>query len=289
VGDALRANGKWKIENGKLSTINYKLPIRCEAPPLPIRPPVLCAGCPHRASFFAVKEALRGERAVFSGDIGCYTLGNAAPLDMVDTCLCMGAGVTMAQGLGRVSAAVNVAFIGDSTFFHTGLAGVVNAVWNGASIIIAVLDNGTTAMTGGQANPGMGTVIGGAVAPALSIEGVVRALGVERVWRVNAFNLAECKSVVRRAVEAGAECAVRVIIFEGKCITVNKKPSQPVVVDREKCTGCLACVKKLGCPALSPSEGGVAVDKDLCTGCGLCVSVCGFGAIVRRTTDNVNV
>lgn len=124
------------------------------APELPVRPPVLCAGCPHRASFYAVKKAMKGKKAVFSGDIGCYTLGNAAPLDMVDTCLCMGADVTIAQGLHRVEPdTVNFSFIGDSTFFASGMTGVVNAVYNETDIVLIVLDNSTTAMTGHQPHP----------------------------------------------------------------------------------------------------------------------------------------
>ena len=126
-------------------------------PGLPVRPPVLCAGCPHRASFFAVKEATKGLNAVYSGDIGCYTLGNAMPLNMVDTCLCMGAGITVAQGLHRVeSDRINFAFIGDSTFFHTGIPGIINAVYNLTDIIVVILDNSTTAMTGQQPHPGTG-------------------------------------------------------------------------------------------------------------------------------------
>ena len=141
---------------------------------------------------------------MFSGDIGCYTLGNAQPLDMVDTCLCMGAGITMAQGLDRIEpSAVHFAFIGDSTFFHTGMTGVANAVFNGADIVIAVLDNGTTAMTGGQPHPGMGKTITGTGAPRLSIENIVRALGVEAVWRVNAFDFEQAKAAVIEAALRG--------------------------------------------------------------------------------------
>jgi indolepyruvate ferredoxin oxidoreductase alpha subunit len=158
------------------------IPVCAPQPPaqlkLPARPPVLCAGCPHRASFYivktAVKQALRRgspyKKAVFSGDIGCYTLGNAQPLDMVDTCLCMGGGITMAQGLNRVEKeSLNFAFIGDSTFFHTGIAGVVNAVYNSAEIVIAVLDNSTTAMTGGQPHPGTGSTADGSVSYMIDI------------------------------------------------------------------------------------------------------------------------
>ncbi|MDP4178889.1 MAG: indolepyruvate ferredoxin oxidoreductase subunit alpha, partial [Bacillota bacterium] len=133
-----------------------------KAPQLPVRPPVLCAGCPHRASFYAVKNALKGQKAVFSGDIGCYTLGNAKPLDMVDTCLCMGAGITIAQGLQRSEPDVkHLAFIGDSTFFHTGIPGVINAVYNNTDITVIILDNSTTAMTGHQPHPGTGKTMMG--------------------------------------------------------------------------------------------------------------------------------
>ena len=137
-----------------------------DAPALPVRPPVLCAGCPHRASFYAVKQAMKGRKAVFCGDIGCYTLGNAMPLDMVDTCLCMGAGITMAQGFRHTHPdTACFAFVGDSTFFASGMTGVVNAVYNEADIILCVLDNSTTAMTGHQPHPGTGGLRGGAGRP----------------------------------------------------------------------------------------------------------------------------
>jgi indolepyruvate ferredoxin oxidoreductase alpha subunit len=218
------------------------------APPLPARPPVLCAGCPHRASFFAVKEEMKGKRAVYSGDIGCYTLGNAMPLDMVDTCLCMGAGITQAQGLFRAEPdALHFAFIGDSTFFHTGIPGVVNAVYNGNDVIIAILDNGTTAMTGGQRHPGMDRTLMGAPANPVSIRKLIDAIGVSDVQCVSAFDLEAAKAAVARAASANG---VRVILFEGLCVNVAEKGA-PIAVDTAKCTGCGVCVSKLGCPALS--------------------------------------
>ena len=241
----------------------------------PPRPPVLCAGCPHRGSFFAVKEAMRGRAASFSGDIGCYTLGNALPLDMVDTCLCMGAGVTQAQGLGLAEPGpLRFAFIGDSTLFHTGLPGIVNAVYNRHDVIICVLDNATTAMTGGQPHPGMPHTLMGEEAKPIDAFEVVRAMGVDFIERVNAFDLEACKKVVR---EASEQSGVRVIFFEGPCINLVKK--DPPCVITEKCTNCNVCVKKLGCPAISPSESRVEIDETLCTGCGLCVKVCPFHAI----------
>jgi indolepyruvate ferredoxin oxidoreductase alpha subunit len=175
-------------------------------PALPLRPPVLCAGCPHRGSFFAVKEGVRkyggGRKAVFSGDIGCYTLGNAQPLDMVDTCLCMGAGITMAQGINRVEPeTLNFAFIGDSTFFHTGIPGIINAVYNKADIIVVILDNYTTAMTGNQPHPGMGKTVRGEAAEKISIPAVISALGVKDTARVNPFYLNAAEGAVREALE----------------------------------------------------------------------------------------
>ncbi|MDR3304673.1 MAG: indolepyruvate ferredoxin oxidoreductase subunit alpha [Clostridiales Family XIII bacterium] len=248
-------------------------------PPLPVRPPVLCAGCPHRASFFAVKEATRDVRAVYSGDIGCYTLGNALPLDMVDTCLCMGAGITQAQGLFRAEPEVlHIAFIGDSTFFHTGIPGIVNAVYNRNNIVIAILDNATTAMTGGQTHPGMDRTLLGRPAKAVSIRGVAEAIGADDIQTVNAFDLDASKAAVRRAA---AGKGVRVIIFEGPCINLVPKGAA-LSADMDRCMGCGLCVLKLGCPALSQPQGKsgkIALDGILCTGCGLCIQVCPFGAL----------
>ena len=151
-----------------------------QPPELPVRPPVLCAGCPHRASFFAVKEAMKGKKSVFCGDIGCYTLGNAMPLDMVDTCLCMGAGVNMTQGIGKIEPDTTCfAFVGDSTFFASAITGMVNAVYNQANMTLVVLDNSTTAMTGHQPHPGTGKTMMGQVVDKVSIEDTLHGIGVK--------------------------------------------------------------------------------------------------------------
>lgn len=238
---------------------------------LPVRPPVLCAGCPHRGSFYAVKQAMKGQKAVFCGDIGCYTLGNAAPLNMVDTCLCMGAGVTMAQGIARMEKDTTAfAFIGDSTFFHTGIPGVVNAIYNGADEVIVVLDNSTTAMTGRQPHPGTGaTMMGGRVAP-MSIPKVLEGLGVP-VWRASAFDLQAAKAAIAQA--AALRGRVRAVVLEGPCVSLVKG-AKPLTVDREACLGCRRCVRELGCPALFMQEGKAQIDASLCTGCTLCQQVC---------------
>jgi len=245
-------------------------------PPLPVRPPVLCAGCPHRASFFAVKEAAKGKSAVFSGDIGCYTLGNAMPLDMVDTCLCMGACITIAQGLQRVQPDdLHFAFIGDSTFFHSGITGVVNAVYNQTDIIVVVLDNSTTAMTGNQPHPGIGATMMGGTTERISIEKMVRALNVSAVAKANPLDQKAAKDAVRSLIE---QKGVRVLLFEAPCIAVSK-PKSKSAIDPSKCTGCKLCIQKLGCPAISLENGKAQINAALCAGCGLCASVCPTNAI----------
>lgn len=251
-------------------------PVREGAPEPPARPPVLCAGCPHRASFLAVKQAMRGRKAVFSGDIGCYTLGNAKPLEMVDTCLCMGAGVTIAQGLHRVEPdAVNFAFIGDSTFFHTGIPGVINALYNQTDIVLVVLDNSTTAMTGHQPHPGIGRTMMGEVAEKVDIAAVLRAIGVTHVETCDPMRLDEAESAVLRAVEASG---VSALIFKSPCIAVTS-PGPLYAVDQARCTGCEICIRKLGCPAITHTDGAVTIDPSLCYGCSLCAQVCPAGAI----------
>ena len=245
------------------------------APPLPVRPPVLCAGCPHRASFYAVKKAMEGKKSAFCGDIGCYTLGNAQPLDMVDTCLCMGAGITQAQGIKRADPDIHAfAFVGDSTFFHSGITGVVNAVYNQHKITLIVLDNSTTAMTGHQPHPGIGKTMMGEVSAKVSIEALLRAIGVETVLTVDPLRLPQAIEAVRQADEAPGVSAV---IFRSPCIAVTK-PGRPLRV-KDSCIGCQRCIREIGCPALFLRDGKAAVDPGLCVGCGLCRGLCPVKAI----------
>ena len=247
-------------------------------PELPVRPPVLCAGCPHRASFYAVKQAVKGRKAVFSGDIGCYTLGNAMPLDMVDTCLCMGADVTIAQGLHIIEPdTLNFSFIGDSTFFASGITGVVNAVYNQNDIILIVLDNSTTAMTGHQPHPGTGVTMMGEVAQKVSIEAILKAIGLTSVETVDPLDLSAAVGAVQRAAE---KSGVRAVIFKSPCIAVTKSEKKYEITD--KCVGCKKCISQLGCPAIVIDEGRVTVEKSLCFGCSLCAQVCPVGAIEKR-------
>lgn len=247
-----------------------------DVPPLPVRPPVLCAGCPHRASFYAVKQAMKGKKSVFCGDIGCYTLGNAMPLDMVDTCLCMGAGVNITQGIGKIEPDTNCfAFVGDSTFFASAITGVVNAVYNQADMTLVVLDNSTTAMTGHQPHPGTGRTMMGQVVDKVNIEQVLRGIGVQTVETVDPLKLEEAVACVKRV---SAEKGVKAIIFKSPCAVLIKGKA-PAVIDHEKCVNCKKCINSLGCPGLVIKDGKVSIEASLCTGCGLCSQVCPFGAI----------
>ena len=262
--------------NSEFRIPNSELPPSPPLPPLPLRPPVLCAGCSHRAAFYAVKEATKGISAVYTGDIGCYTLGNAQPLDMVDTCLCMGAGITVAQGLRRVGPdTVHFAFIGDSTFFHSGITGLLNAVYNQTDIVAVILDNSTTAMTGNQPHPGMGITMMGNAAEKISIAKIVEAMGVSMLCRVDPLDQKAAKEAVRSVI---GQRGVRVILFESPCIHITKRKTA-VSVNTAKCTGCAICLKKLGCPAICLDQGKASIDANLCTGCGLCVGLCGVRAI----------
>ena len=256
-----------------------------EKPELPVRPPVLCAGCPHRASFYAVKKAMKGQKTVYCGDIGCYTLGNAKPLDMCDTCLCMGADITMAQGFYHVENDRHCfSFIGDSTFFASGITGVVNAVYNKAKQTICILDNSTTAMTGHQPHPGTGMTMMDDITDKISIPKILKAMGVEPVLTVDPFNQ-------KKAVEAVKKCdeheGVSAIIFKTPCIALlakeeykqYRKPASKVKSD--KCIGCRKCVNETGCPALGFDFDlkKATINTALCTGCSLCSQVCPVKAI----------
>ena len=258
--------------------IGLKAPVQADvsdAPALPVRPPVLCAGCPHRASFYAVKKAMQGRKSYFCGDIGCYTLGNAMPLDMVDTCLCMGAGITMAQGFHWVDKdATCFAFVGDSTFFASGMTGVVNAVYNDADMILCVLDNSTTAMTGHQPHPGTGRNMMGQFVDKVSIQKVLEGIGVKKIITVDPLDLESSTAAVK---ECASLPGVKAIIFKSPCIAITKPAGKMCI--SEKCIQCKKCIREIGCPAIILKDGKVDIDESLCTGCGLCSQICPVNAI----------
>jgi indolepyruvate ferredoxin oxidoreductase, alpha subunit len=287
-------------ELGETSRLSHALPavLKEELPPLPIRAPTLCAGCMHRTVFYAFKQAAKQFKkshmtdTIFSGDIGCYTLGNAHPLNMVDTCLCMGAGISIAGGLFRTNPeAKHVAFIGDSTFFHSGIPAVVNAVYNGSDITLAVLDNRTTAMTGHQPHPGIGITALGTTSKAIDIAEIVRSCGVGFVRTVDMDSLENrLENILESCVEASKEAmnfkGPAVVVFKGKCVGIAKYDKR-YEIDPESCTGCSFCIKQLGCPALFlPAGKDKALIQDSCSGCGLCARICPSGAI--RTQEIIH-
>lgn len=249
---------------------------------LPPRPPVLCAGCPHRASLYVLKR-VAGEKAICPTDIGCYALGAAPPLKVGDILVCMGAGIGTAQGVSKATGVNTVAIIGDSTFFHAGVPRLLNAVYNRHRIVIAVLDNLTTAMTGHQPHPGTGVTGMQTATERLAIEKVAEGCGVKLVKVVDPFDIKKAEDALKEALQFPE---TSLIVFRAPCTLMLLREKRrkgleiiPFKVD-EKCTNCMACIKLLGCPAIILQEDRtVAIDENLCAGCGLCVFVCPYKAI----------
>jgi indolepyruvate ferredoxin oxidoreductase, alpha subunit len=248
--------------------------------PLPDRPPNLCAGCPHRAMYYAVKIALKdlGVEGVFPTDIGCYTLGLLPPLSMADFLICMGSSISTAAGISRATGQKVVAFIGDSTFFHSGLPALVNAVHQKHDFLLVILDNGTTAMTGHQPHPGVSLIPPGYPGEHVPIQRVVKALGVEQLWVVNPYKYKESLAVTKEALEAKG---VRVLLAQAPCILyeariTGKKRTARFQVTKG-CGECRDCLDNFGCPAMyleSGEQGQLQIDPDLCSGCAFCVQWC---------------
>jgi indolepyruvate ferredoxin oxidoreductase alpha subunit len=240
---------------------------------IPVRPPVMCAGCPHRGVFYCLSK----NKIRVSGDIGCYTLGASAPLSSVDTTLCMGASVSGLHGFNLAdpdNASKTVAVIGDSTFMHSGITGLVNIAYNQTNSTVIVLDNSITGMTGHQQNPSTGINLKGDVTAAVDIEALVKAIGIKRVRIVDPYNLEETEKTILE--ELGAPEA-SVIIARRPCALlkyVKHKPSLEIT----NCRGCKRCLK-LGCPAISDKNGKAVIDSTQCVGCGICTEVCTFGCI----------
>jgi indolepyruvate ferredoxin oxidoreductase alpha subunit len=219
---------------------------------------------------------MQGKKTIFSGDIGCYTLGNAMPLDMCDTCLCMGAGINIAQGVKHIEPDTSAfAFVGDSTFFASAITGIVNAVYNQAEMTVVILDNSTTAMTGHQPHPGTGRTMMGDVVAKINIEKVLRGIGLKFVETVDPLDLTKAIKTVKHAV---AEPGVKAIIFKSPCVAIVK-PNAPLTIDQAKCIKCKRCIREIGCPGIVITDGNVQIDDSLCTGCTLCSQICPTGAI----------
>jgi indolepyruvate ferredoxin oxidoreductase alpha subunit len=257
-----------------------KEPLSVPGLKLPSRPPVLCAGCPHRATYYAVKRAVGKEGAIYSTDIGCYTLGVQPPMQCADFVLCMGSSVGAAGGFAEATDQKVVAFIGDSTFFHAGIPGLINAAYNRHKFTLVILDNRTTAMTGHQPNPGTGREYGGVESPALKIEPLVKACGVEFVRTVDPYDIKTTMQVMKEAVGYDG---LSVVVSEHPCPLLKSKEGKlaraTYRIDQEKCVKCYTCVSKFSCPALSKEGGSVKVDESMCIGCGGCAQVCPKQAI----------
>ncbi|MDY2790515.1 MAG: indolepyruvate ferredoxin oxidoreductase subunit alpha [Lachnospiraceae bacterium] len=249
----------------------------CEAiDGLPNRPPVMCAGCPHRGMFFTLAK----NKCIVLGDIGCYTLGAVAPLNAMEMTACMGASVSSIHGfnkaLGEESEGKTVAVIGDSTFMHSGMTGLANIAYNQSNSTVIILDNSITGMTGHQQNPTTGYNIKGDPAGKINLEALCRSMGFNRVVVVDPYDLKECDRVLKEELAAKEPS---IIISRRPCALLKYVKAKPALkVDREACKGCKACMK-LGCPALSFKDGKAKVDPTLCVGCGVCQQLCAFDAL----------
>ncbi len=263
------------------------------APLLPWRPPTLCPGCPHRASFHAITTAARrvakdyGKEIepVYPGDIGCYTLGYNPPQEAEDTCICMGGSFGIANGLAHVIDAPVVAHLGDSTFFHAGIPPLINAVYNKINITMVILDNSATSMTGFQPHPGTGRTAMGDETVLLKPEEIARACGVKFVEVVDPFDLKKTTATIEKAIRFDGPA---VVVSRRLCAIIEQREKKkrkeeiiPYCVDQDKCNiKCNACIELLGCPALVKEGTKTVIDSSLCNGCGLCAQLCPYKAIV---------
>lgn len=251
---------------------------------IPNRPPALCAGCPHRGIFYAIGR--HKNKINVTTDIGCYTLGMAPPLSVGDTLICMGAGISAGIGFDKVNRMADrdkkiFGIVGDSTFFHSGITGLVNAVYNNSNMVIVILDNRITAMTGHQENPGTGKSISGVEAPMVDLEALVKAVGIkeENIRVIDPYDMDQNKNAVKDAIAATEPF---VIITKQPCAllkdVMKARKGMHCEVNQEKCTRCKTCLR-IGCPAISYKDDFVSIDIAQCNGCTVCLQVCPFNAI----------
>jgi len=256
------------------------VPIEEKTVPLPRRPPTLCAGCPHRATYYAAKKAVGKRGAIYSTDIGCYTLGVQPPLNMGDFLLCMGSSIGAAGGFSKVTDQKVIAFIGDSTFFHAGVPGLINAVFNDHRFVLVILDNRTTAMTGHQPHPGTGRRFGNWRSEGVDIESLVRGAGVGFIRKVDPYDISATEGAMREALEYDG---LAVVISERACPLAlrreKKLQTSPYAVREDLCRRCYVCVEKFSCPAIFKKGDDVQIEESMCTGCGVCAQLCPSNAI----------
>lgn len=246
------------------------------------RPPVLCPGCPHRGFFYTLSSR---KDTIIAADIGCYTLGGLAPLSAIDTVVCMGAGFTVAMGMAKAFEKTGdkktvFGVMGDSTFFHSGITGAVEILYNKGNVIPVVLDNSTTSMTGQQDNPGTGYTLMGQIADVISIEAMFGAIGYKKVFTVDPQDLKAMKQTIDEAIACEERCA---IVVRRPCVLIKRIQHEQALcrVDRDLCRSCRRCLS-VGCPAIFFVDGKSMIDPNLCVGCTVCLQVCPFDAIVKE-------
>ena len=245
---------------------------------VPVRPPVMCAGCPHRGLFYCLSKL----GVTVSGDIGCYTLGATAPLCAMDTTICMGASISGLHGynkaLGKEAEKKSVAVIGDSTFMHSGMTGLVNIAYNATNSTVIILDNSITGMTGHQQNPTTGKNLKGDPAAAVNLEELCKAIGIKSVRVADPYHMAETEQIIKEEL---AKDEPSVIISRRPCALLKYVKHKPALkCDHDKCVGCKQCLQ-IGCPAISIHNKKMTIDHTQCVGCGICTEMCKLGAIVE--------
>ena len=254
---------------------------------LPPRPPVLCPGCPHRGTYYVVKRSVRMsniKNPIYASDIGCYSLGTYDPFDEADTLISMGSSIGVANGFSMVTDQKVIAFIGDSTFYHSGIPPLINAVHNNLDMLVIIMDNGTTAMTGQQPNPGNELDYNGKPVTGIPIEDVVRGIGVSNVSLMDPYNLKESFATINRSLH---QTGVSVIISRRECAIIRDRKLRKngeieiYTVNQDKCGKCMNCVENFSCPALFIENGEIQINPSICDGCGVCAEplVCPFNAI----------
>ena len=248
---------------------------------IPLRPPVMCAGCPHRGLYYTLAK----NKVTALGDIGCYTLGAVPPLAALDTTICMGASISGMHGFTKAGGADGrkvVAVIGDSTFMHSGMTGLVNMAYNESCGTVIIVDNSITGMTGHQQNPTTGFNLKGDPCTKIDLESLCRAVGIRRVRVVDPYDLAQCDAAIKEETAANEPS---VIISRRPCALLKYvKHKKPIIADSDKCVGCKACMK-IGCPAISIIDKKARIDNTLCTGCGVCAQLCKFDALCPAKED----
>ena len=274
---------------GELSTaivreklLGVKLPLlSVDCTEVPGRPPVLCAGCPHRGVFSLVAKMAD----IVTSDIGCYSLGYMPPLNAGDTCIDMGASIPNALGFSKILPDKKiVATIGDSTFLHSGITGLIDVAYNRGPVTVVILDNSITGMTGHQQNPATGFDLHGKPAPQVRIEDLVRACGINKIWIVDAYDMKACETALREAIQSREPA---VVIARRPCVLILRgHVREPLEIVEEACKLCRSCLK-IGCPAMELRDGKVKIDAKVCTGCGVCMQICKFGAIRKAGVNHV--